>query len=156
MNWTLQRPASPGLYWYRHQQDTLPLDYETIKILWDKRQQTWSAQALGSGTVALDSFNGEWYGPIIPPSSETESVACAHHGRNARIAVRLQHGGSFYVENTIPDDVAITLSEKLKTLHKKGSSIPTNLRAKITGLLHELIKFAEAPSDRERTITVEH
>jgi hypothetical protein len=154
MHWTLQKPTTPGLYWYRSQQNTAPQDFQTFKIEWDGRKHHWLAQTIGRGIVALDSCNGEWYGPIAPPANDP--AITAENRRNARIAVQLQHGGSFYVENTIPNDLAIALSKKLKTLHKKGSSIPVNLRAKITGLLRELIKFAEAPPDQDRTVSIGH
>jgi len=151
MNWTHQKPATPGLYWYRSQRNTLPQDFETFKIVWDGGKHFWLAQTHERGSIAVDSCTGEWYGPVAPPTNSGEATFVHDHTRNTRIGVRLLHGGSFYVENTIPDDIAIVLSEKLKALHSKGSSIPGHLRAKITGLLRELIRFAEAPPDRDRT-----
>lgn len=155
MNWTERKPEAPGLYWYRSQQTTLPRDFETLKIVWDESAEAWLAQTHDRGSIAVASCTGEWYGPIAPPATGSEAAFAADHGRNARIAVRLLHGGSFYVENTLPDAVAVALSKKLKALHKKGSSIPANLRGKITGLLRELIKFAEASPDRDRTLPLE-
>ena len=35
---------------------------------------------------------------------------------NARIIVRLRHGGSFYLKKKIPDEIAMLLSRKLNAL----------------------------------------
>ncbi len=151
MNWTHRKPTTPGVYWYRHEQTTVPQDFETVKIVWDDRKRFWLAQTHGHGSVTVESCGGDWYGPIAPPAGSSDAAFAAGRGRNTRIAVRLRHGGSFYFENTIPDGIAVALSEKLKALHNKGRSIPANLRAKFTGLLSELISFAEAPPDQDRT-----
>lgn len=152
MNWTHEKPATAGVYWYRSHENRGLQEFETFRIVWDDSSRFWLAQTHGQGNISVDSCNGEWYGPLEPPAEAVEATVADDHGRNTRIAVRLRHGGSFYFENTIPDSVAVSLSEKLKALRTKGNPIPADLRAKITALYHELIRYAEAPPDRDRTI----
>lgn len=141
VNWTIKQPATPGLYWYRHHQECPTAEYEILKVTWDSRRDTWILHAYDCSTVPADSHAGEWYGPIAPPSWQTTP------SRNTRIAVRLRHGGSFYIDKAIPEDVAVHLSEKLRDLREKGEFIPGSLRGKITGVVRALIAFAEDQPD---------
>jgi hypothetical protein len=140
MIWTNERPSKPGLYWYRDQHDSLPDKYEPMKIFWSDEAHAWSRQTHNNGAVCIESYNGEWYGPVAQQANLSKPWNLADH--NARILVRLKHGGSFYIEKTIPDEVALLLSEKLKVLRENGSSIPPSLRTKISDVVNELIKFA--------------
>ena len=141
MTWTNERPSKPGLYWYRDQHDSQPDNYEPMKIFWNDETHVWSGQTHDAATVCVESYNGEWYGPVNQPANLSKPWNVADH--NARIQVRLRHGGSFYVEKTIPDDVALQLSEKLKVLRENGNTVPACIRTKISNVINELIKFAE-------------
>lgn len=154
MKWTHRKPKDPGLYWYRDISMTAPENLETHKILWDEEKRCWMAQTHGHGAHSVDSCTGEWCGPIAPPAISTEEGSESAHGKNMRIAVRLRHGGSFYFEKTIPDATAKEISEKLKALRTKGSSIPIHLRARIHAVLRELIRFADDSPDRGRRVPV--
>ena len=143
MIWTNERPSKAGLYWYRDQHDSQPNNYEPMKIFWNNEAHIWSGQTHDDGTVCVESCQGEWYGPVAQPANLSRPWNVADH--NARIMIRLRHGGSFYIEKTIPDEVALLLSGKLKVLREKGRTIPASLRTKISDVVSELIKFAGVP-----------
>ena len=149
MTWTHEKPTKPGLYWYRHDPDSQPEDYEALKVAWDDRQSTWSVRSPESDNGFVAEHNGEWYGPFSPPSHFPEEWDPTDTRCNARIIVRLRHGGSFYVEKKIPDEIARLLSRKLKTLREHGDSIPTTLRMKISDVVRELTTFTGLPPKKE-------
>lgn len=146
MTWTNERPSKPGLYWYRDIHDSQPDNYKPMKIFWNDRVHAWSGQTHDDGTICVELYNGEWYGPVTQPPNLSKPWKVADH--NARIMVRLRHGGSFYIEKTIPDEVAQLLSGKLKVLRENGRTIPASLRTKISDVVNELIKFASEPQNQ--------
>jgi hypothetical protein len=145
MTWTSEKPSKPGLYWYRDHRDTQVEEYKSLKVFWDSQVNSLSAKTYEYGTVLMNSYSGEWYGPITPPMNISESRDAHIDRSNARILIRLRHGGSFYVEKILPEKIAVSLSERLKTIREQGSSIPPGIRMKITNVIRELIDFAEAP-----------
>jgi|ERR1041384_2527284 hypothetical protein len=148
MTWTHDRPTKPGLYWYRPDEHSKPEEYEALKIGYDDRQHELSISPRDAGAAPVDSC-GEWYGPVRPPSHDAGEWDSADSKPNVRIIVRLRHGGSFYVENVIPNGAARLLSTKLKSLREHGDSIPAHLRVKMSDMVHELMTFAKTSSESE-------
>ncbi len=146
MNWVQEMPTRAGVYWYRRDQRAQPGEYEVVQIGRDDRKRGSAAMRVVSGTDALDSLHGEWYGPLSPPGPRTAVGTRAGAKGNARIIVRLRNGGSFCVEWVIPEGDADTLSRKLKELRAHGESIPAHLRTKMSALMQALMKFAAAPA----------
>jgi hypothetical protein len=142
MTWTHEPPTKPGLYWYRDTHETIADDYQTANACWNNNKQALTINWLGSDFHSSESNEGEWYGPLTPPSHHADQWNSADGKRNTRVIVRLRHGGSFYIENSISDETARLLSDKLKQIRQSGSTIPADLRAKISGVFMELIKFA--------------
>jgi hypothetical protein len=145
MIWTNEKPSKPGIYWHRDHPDSQVDNYESFKIFWDAQIKEWSARTYEYGTVYVNSYPGEWYGPLAPPVNISESHDSNINKSNTRILIRLRHGGSFYVEKILPEEIAVSLSERLKTIHKQGRSVPAGIRMKVTGVIRELIDFAQAP-----------
>lgn len=145
MIWTYERPTEPGLYWYRHDPDAQQDNYEALKVIWDEQHSTWLVRSPESETGLLSKYDGEWYGPISPPAHFPRGWDPTDSKDNARIIVRLRHGGSFYLKKRIPDEIALLLSRKLKALREHGESIPSNLRMKVTDVVRELITFTGLP-----------
>lgn len=145
MTWTTEKPSKPGIYWHRNHRESEVDKYESFKVFWNTQKKEWSAQTYGYGTVFVNSFIGEWYGPLAPPANISESRDSHIKKSNTRILIRLRHGGSFYMEKILPEEIAVSLSERLKNIRKQGSSIPVGIRMKITGVIRELIDFAQAP-----------
>lgn len=149
MTWTHERPTKPGLYWYRRDENSQPGDYEAMRIGLDNRQRNCSVSRPDPEMDLIGTHCGEWYGPVLPLSHHADDWDPANSKPNTRIIVRLRHGGSFYVENIIPDGVAHILSTKLKSLREHGESIPAHLRMKMSDIVQELITFARASSKNE-------
>ena len=42
-------------------------------------------------------------------------------------------------------EIAVSLSERLKNIHRQGKSVPARFRMKVAGVIRELIDFAQAP-----------
>jgi len=145
MTWTREKPSQGGIYWYREDRDSQIDKYESFKIFWDPQIKEWSARTYENGTVFVNACSGEWYGPIAPPVSISASPESNINLSNTRILIRLRHGGSFHVEKILPEDIAVSLSERLMTIHKQGRSVPVGIRMKIKGVIRELIDFAQAP-----------
>jgi hypothetical protein len=146
MTWTHEKPTKPGLYWYRRDEHSNPGDYEALTIGADDQQHEFSSSWDEHESAIIDPCSGEWYGPVRPPLHDAGEWESAESKPNVRIIVRLRHGGSFYVENAIPNEVACTLSTKLKSLREHGESIPAHLRVKMSGMVHELLAFARTSS----------
>jgi hypothetical protein len=150
MTWTCEKPTKPGFYWYRDHRD-LDIDkYESFKVFWDSQANGWTIQTYEYGNVLVNFYSGEWYGPIAPPVNTFESRDEHISRSNTRILIRLRHGGSFYMEKILPEEIAISLSERLKSIREHGSSIPPGIRMKITDVIRELVDFAQAPTKDEK------
>jgi len=149
MTWTHKRPTKPGLYWYRRDEQSKPEEYEAMKIGCDDRQHDGSISSPDPKILSFSSCGGEWYGPVHPPSHDANAWDSADTKPNARVIVRLRHGGSFYVENVIPESVALLLSTKLKSRREHGESIPAHLRVKLSDVVRELMTFARTSSNSE-------
>jgi hypothetical protein len=152
MTWTHEQPTKRGLYWYRSNPDSPQESYEALKVDWDDRNSTWSVGSTESVTGFVARHDGEWYGPLSPPVHLHKEWDPTDTRCNARIIVRLRHGGSFYVKKNIPDETAQLLSRKLKMLREHGDSIPINLRMKISDVVRELITFTGLPTKQEKVL----
>lgn len=145
MIWTNEKPSRPGLYWYRDHQNSQLDDYRPVMVLWNSGAKMWVARTFECNEISVSDYQGEWYGPITPPANIAESCNKNVNPCNTRILIKLQHGGSFYVEKILPEEIALSLSERLKAIRRRGNSIPLGIRSKIGGVIHELIDFARAP-----------
>jgi len=150
MVWTHEKPTKQGLYWYRRDPDAQQDNYEALKVVWDELNSAWTVRSPESDTGLLARYDGEWYGPISPPAHFPRGWDPADSRDNARIIVRLRHGGSFYFKKKLPDEIALLLSRKLKTLREHGDSIPSNLRMKISDIVRELISFTALPPKEQK------
>ena len=150
MTWTREKPTTPGLYWYRHDPDSQGERCEVLKIVRDDQHDTWSARSPESGTADVAAYDGEWYGPLSPPAHLMKDWDPTDTKDNARIIVRLRHGGLFYLKTKIPEETARILSSRLKSLREHGGSVPANLRMKISEVVRELITFTHSPPKEEQ------
>ena len=65
MNWTTERPAKPGYYWWRHGPDRLA---HSVKVTMeqDGALQTHPPEQLIDAGLCVDT-SGEWAGPVEHP-----------------------------------------------------------------------------------------
>lgn len=142
MVWTIEKPSKPGIYWHRGEPGSQLDEYESFKIFWDPQINELSVKTYDNASLSLDTCAGEWYGPLSPPVECAESKDSHSVRSNVRILVRLRHGGSFYLEKILPEEIAVSLSERLKCVREKGRPIPAAIRMKINDVMRGLVNFA--------------